>query len=168
MTITRGVRAATIALAVGAAVLTSANTCQPGTSNQPASTLFDLVNAKHLAAGCGPLTGDERLRVAAERHAVDMRDHPTTVATDPGHIGSDGSTIGQRISDAGYAASKYGEIMYYALGPPGNTPQATVDWWMNSPGHRAIIQDCDYTNAGVGLVYPGGTQWFATIDFGRP
>lgn len=156
-----------VVLALAAAVLTSANTCQPGTTNQPASNLLDLVNAQHQAAGCEPLTGNDTLRVAAERHAVDMRDN-AAVRSDANHIGSDGSTIGQRISDAGYSATRYGEIMYYALGPPGNTEQASVDWWMNSPGHRAIIRDCSYTQAGVGLVYPSGVQWFTTIDFARP
>jgi uncharacterized protein YkwD len=37
---------------------------------------------------------------------------------------------------------------------------------MNSPAHKAIIEDCSFTHAGVGLVYPGGTQWFSVIDFG--
>ena len=56
--------------------------------------------------------------------------------------------------------------MYFALGPPGNSVQANVDWWMNSPPHRALIEDCGFTHAGVGLLYPGGTQWFSVIDFG--
>lgn len=148
-------------------MVTTASTCGPGTSTVPGSTLLDLVNQRRAAAGCPAVSGDDQLRAAADRHVVDMRDHPA-VRDDPNHIGSDGSTIAQRIAAAGYApVSRFGEIMYYALGPPGNTPEANVEWWMNSPGHRAIIEDCSYTHAGVGLVYPGGTQWFSTIDFAR-
>jgi uncharacterized protein YkwD len=62
--------------------------------------------------------------------------------------------------------SRTGEIMYWATGPPGNTPQATIDWWMSSPPHRAIIETGAFTHAGVGLLYPGGMQWYTTVDFG--
>jgi uncharacterized protein YkwD len=37
---------------------------------------------------------------------------------------------------------------------------------MNSAPHRAIIETCAFTHAGVGLVYPGGTSWYAVVDFG--
>jgi uncharacterized protein YkwD len=162
------VRRTTVAAIVVVAVLvTCANTCAPGTSSVPAQKLLELINQKRTAAGCSPVTGDDKLRAAAERHVVDMRDHPA-VRVDPNHIGSDGSTIGSRIADAGFMpVSHYGEIMYFALGPPGNNEQANIDWWMGSDPHRRIIQDCTFTHAGVGLVYPGGTQWFSTVDFGR-
>ncbi|WP_193315191.1 CAP domain-containing protein [Nostocoides sp. F2B08] len=125
-----------------------------------------MINDKRAAAGCDPVAGEDRLRAAADRHAVDMRDNPA-VRSDPSHLGSDGSTPSQRIADAGYApVSRIGEIMYWASGPPGNTPSATVDWWMNSPRHREIIETCAFTHAGVGLVYPGGTEWYTTVDFG--
>ncbi|HEY7723189.1 MAG TPA: CAP domain-containing protein [Pedococcus sp.] len=151
---------------VAAAILTTANTCGPGTASVPAQDLLAQINAKRAAVGCQAVSGNDQLRAAAERHAVDMRDNPA-VRTDPNHKGSDGSTPQQRIAEAGYApASRTGEIMYFALGPPGNSVQANVDWWMNSPPHRALIEDCSFTHAGVGLLYPGGTQWFSVIDFG--
>jgi uncharacterized protein YkwD len=160
-------RKITVAIIIAAVLITSANTCAPGTTNVPAQKLLDLINQKRAAAGCSPVTGDDKLRAAAERHAVDMRDHPN-VRVDPNHIGSDGSSIGSRISDAGFTpASLTGEIMYFALGPPGNNEQANIDWWMGSAPHRQIIQNCAFTHAGVGLLYPGGTQWFSTVDFGR-
>ncbi|WP_324603492.1 CAP domain-containing protein [Streptomyces sp. SPB074] len=37
--------------------------------------------------------------------------------------------------------------------------------WMNSPGHRANILNCDYKTLGVGVHFgPGGPWW--TQDFG--
>jgi uncharacterized protein YkwD len=38
------------------------------------------------------------------------------------------------------------------------TPQAVVDGWMNSPGHRANILNGSYTHIGVGYV-SGGNHW---------
>jgi uncharacterized protein YkwD len=148
-----------------AAVMSSANTCGPGVGSVPAQDLLDQINAKRAAANCPPVAGSDQLRAAADRHVVDMRDNPA-VRSDPNHLGSDGSTPQQRIADAGYApASRTGEIMYFALGPPDNTVQANIDAWMNSAVHKAIIEDCGFTHAGVGLVYPGGTQWYSTVDF---
>jgi uncharacterized protein YkwD len=147
-------------------LLTSANTCDPGTSSTPAQNLLNLINENRQAADCKPVQGNDQLRAAAERHVVDIRDHPA-IREDPLHLGSDGSTPNQRIAQAGYTpAAQTGEIMYYALGPPGNNERANISWWMNSAPHAAIIRNCAFTHAGVGLVYPGGTQWFSVVDFG--
>lgn len=149
------------------ALLTTAATCDPSAvSSVPGQDILDLINARRAEAGCPALQGDDHLRTAADGHAVDMRDHEA-VRNDPNHLGSDGSTIVSRIADAGFSpASRVGEIMYWASGPPGNTPEATVDWWMHSAGHRAQIETCEYTHVGVGLVYPGGVAWYTTVDFG--
>ncbi len=100
------------------------------------------------------MTGNEQLRAAADRQVVDMRDN-LAVRDDPNHIGSDGSTISQRIAAAGYTpAAQVGEIMYYALGPPKNTPEAAVARWMDSDGHRALIEDCSFTTRVSGSCIP--------------
>ncbi len=157
-------RQTAVAAAIAATVLTTASAC-PGASSVPGQDILDLINAKRAAAGCAAVTGDDQLRVAADRHTADMRANPA-VRSDPDHRGSDGSTPPQRIADAGFApVSRTGEIMYWASGPPGNTPQASIDWWMNSPPHKAIIETCAFTHAGVGLLYPGGTEWYTTVDF---
>jgi uncharacterized protein YkwD len=43
-----------------------------------------------------------------------------------------------------------------------STPQAVVNAWMNSEGHRANILSTSYTQIGVGYVANGNywTQWF--------
>jgi uncharacterized protein YkwD len=156
-------------------VLTSANACPPGTSSTPGQKLLDLINQKRAAVGCAPVNGNEQLRQAAERHVVDTRDHPVIYSQpdptkpnyrDP-HIGTDGSTIDRRIADAGYTpTSRTGEIAYVALGPPDNNETANINWWMGSPTHKAIIENCAFKDVGVGLLYPGGTQWFSVVDFG--
>jgi uncharacterized protein YkwD len=40
-----------------------------------------------------------------------------------------------------------------------------MEAWMNSPGHRANILNCEFTTLGVGVHFgPGGPWW--TQDFG--
>lgn len=161
------------ALVVAAALSAVLTACDPGAPSLPAQKLLDLINDKRVAHGCGKVYGNEQLRVAAERHAVDIRDHPQhfgPVGSNPPladiHTGTDGSNGGSRIAAAGYSpVSHWGEIIYWAPGPPGNTEQATIDWWMNSPGHRGQIENCDYKEVGVGLLYPGGIKWIAVVDF---
>jgi uncharacterized protein YkwD len=147
-----------------ALLLTAASCVGTGTSNVPAKDVLDLINEKRAAAGCPPVEGDDELRVAAERLAADIRDHGENL--NDVHIASDGSTPLQRIQDAGFApVGKYGETAYHWY--PTATPEQTVEWWMNSPGHKAILLDCEFTHAGVGLLYPGGQEWIAIVDFGK-
>lgn len=160
---------ATLVIIASSALLAA---CPSGTSNVPGGNLLTLINEKRAAAGCAAVVGNEQLRVAAERHAVDIRDHPGNFGA-PGtpplndiHTGTDGSSPGTRIDDAGYSPkSLWGEIAYTASGAPYNTEQATIDWWMNSPPHRANIENCGFKDAGVGVLYPGGVQWIAVVDF---
>jgi uncharacterized protein YkwD len=123
--------------------------------------VLGLVNAQRAANGCGPLASNPQLTAAAARHANDMLKSGVE-----GHTGSDGSTDKQRIDAAGYSgATKWGEIVYWGTGS-GGTPEAAVTWWMNSPGHRAIITDCSFTDVGFSAVSDGNKMTSAG-DFGK-
>ncbi len=158
-----------IALIIVATVIcVSIGSCGSGscTSSVPGRKILDLINQRRAEVGCAAITGDDVLRAAADRHAVDMRHHNAhqQPGTD-GHTGSDGSRPEQRIKDAGFTPlSRYGEIIYWSYSP--SSAETNVAWWMNSPPHKAIMLDCQFTHAGVGLLYPGGTQWFSVVDFG--
>ena len=39
---------------------------------------------------------------------------------------------------------------------------------MGSPGYRTNIEDCGFKEVGIGLLYPGGTQWIAVVGFRGP
>jgi len=114
----------------------------------------DLVNAERAKAGCSPVTLEARLTQAAQAHSEDMAAHQNM-----SHTGSDGSSPGDRITRAGYDWRAYGENVAYGYA----TPEQVMDAWMNSPGHRANILDCDYQEIGVGHAQPGDywTQDFA-------
>ncbi|MEU2061232.1 sigma-70 family RNA polymerase sigma factor [Streptomyces sp. NPDC013455] len=125
----------------------------------PAGTVAQvvaLVNKERAAAGCGPVTEDPQLDQAARGLSDDMAARGFFDHTDP-----DGNGPGERITAAGYRWSTYGENI--ARGQ--QTPQAVMDSWMNSPGHRANILNCSFKNIGVGVHNgPGGPWW--TQDFG--
>nr|WP_090274465.1 CAP domain-containing protein [Mycolicibacterium komanii]CRL67384.1 Cysteine-rich secretory protein family protein [Mycolicibacterium komanii] len=122
--------------------------------------LLNEINATRAANGCGPVAGNPQLSAAAARQANDMLAHNVQ-----SHTGSDGSSAGQRINAAGYTTySKAGEIIFWSTGV-GAVPAEAVNWWMNSPGHRAIITDCSMTEVGVAVVR-NGPRAAAVGEFG--
>jgi uncharacterized protein YkwD len=120
--------------------------------------VLTLVNQQRANAGCGAVTADSRLTSAARAHSADMAnrnyfDHVTPEGVDPG----------TRITKAGYKWSAYGENI--AEGYP--DPQSVMTGWMNSPGHKANILNCNFKNLGVGLAYNSKHTAYWTQDFGR-
>jgi uncharacterized protein YkwD len=119
------------------------------------------INATRAANGCGPVAANPQLTASAARQANDMLANGVR-----GHTGSDGSSVAQRAKDAGYASyAKLGEIVFWSTGP-GGTPAAAIAWWMNSPGHRAVITDCELTDAGFSAV-SNGDKLTVAGDFGK-
>lgn len=129
---------------------------------QPAdgAPLVTLINQRRAELSCPAVTADARLAEAARRHAKDMLSQGVR-----DHTGSDGSTARQRIAGTGFAASATGEILYWAQGA-GDAEHA-VDAWMDSPGHHAIISDCDLTHVGAADLTVGG-EYAAVADFATP
>lgn len=115
-----------------------------------------LTNIERAKAGCGPLKHDARLRAAAYAHSADM-----SAKNYFDHTSKDGRSFADRITAAGYTWRAAAENIAKGYG----TAQAVVQGWMNSPGHRQNILNCNYTDIGVGYVASGGPYW--TQDFGR-
>ncbi|MGW3360795.1 sigma-70 family RNA polymerase sigma factor [Streptomyces bungoensis] len=126
------------------------------TPSDTVTQVVALVNKERAAAGCGPLTEDPQLEQAAQGHSDDMAARGFFDHTNP-----DGADPGQRITAAGYRWSTYGENI--AQGQ--QTPEAVMDSWMNSPGHRANILNCSFKDIGVGVHRGTGGPWW-TQDFG--
>ncbi|MET8291620.1 sigma-70 family RNA polymerase sigma factor [Streptomyces sp. NPDC005132] len=136
-----------------------ASASAPKVAAAPATTVAQvvaLVNKERATAGCGPLTEDAQLEKAAQAHSDDMAARNFFEHTNP-----DGADPGQRITAAGYRWSTYGENI--AQGQ--QTPEAVMESWMNSPGHRANILNCAFKNIGVGVHKGSGGPWW-TQDFG--
>jgi uncharacterized protein YkwD len=124
-----------------------------GRAPTAAEVVVDLVNAER-ASRCGPVAVDDRLVTAAQRHSDDMAAHDYF-----SHTSLNGDTLADRAEAAGFTGGTLGENI--AAGQ--RTPQDVMAAWMDSPGHRANILNCDYTVIGVGLNQDG---WYWTQMFG--
>lgn len=125
------------------------------TQSSAETQVLSLVNQERDRAGCSPVTADKELAGLAQQFSDDMARRGFFDHTDP-----DGDTPWDRARDAGID-DLGGENI--ARGQA--TAQSVMDSWMNSPGHRANILNCDYKTLGVGAhVGPGGPWW--TQDFG--
>ncbi|RWA16096.1 CAP domain-containing protein [Mycolicibacterium brumae] len=136
---------------IGAASLLAGS----GTAVADPNAVLAQINDDRAAGGCGPLTMNGRLVAAAQRHADDLASSGAV-----SHSGGDGSTVGSRIQDAGYAAGGWAENIYRGGGDP-------VSGWMNSPGHRQNMLNCSYTEAGLAQS-GGGDMTYYVADFASP
>ena len=150
-------------ISVGAGVLTASASILAGSAQADSAddgALLNQINATRAANGCGSVAANPQLTAAAARQANDMLANGVI-----SHVGSDGSSVGQRVTDAGYTTfSDVGEIIFWSTGV-GAVPAAAVNWWMNSPGHRAILIDCAMTEVGVAVVR-NGAKAAAVGEFG--
>ncbi|MFE1172731.1 CAP domain-containing protein [Streptomyces sp. NPDC058773] len=117
--------------------------------------VLSLVNQERAQAGCSPVTADRELAGLAQDFSDDMARRGFFDHTDP-----DGDTPWDRARDAGID-DLGGENI--ARGQA--DAQSVMDSWMNSPGHRANILNCEYKTLGVGAHFGSGGPWW-TQDFG--
>ncbi|WP_307826769.1 CAP domain-containing protein [Streptomyces pactum] len=118
--------------------------------------MLTLVNQERTAAGCAPLTADPRLAALARDFSEDM-----AVRGFFGHTDPDGRDPFERARQAGIDTLGAENI---ARGQP--DARSVMDSWMDSPGHRANILDCDFRTLGVGVYFGEGGPWW-TQAFGR-
>ncbi|MCL1997337.1 MAG: CAP domain-containing protein [Turicibacter sp.] len=117
------------------------------------SRIFELVNIERAAAGIPLLVWNDDLARAARIHSEDMDRNNFT-----GHTGSDGSSLADRVARVGLGAAWNGLGENVARGQA--TPEAAMDSWLNSPGHRENILNPSYTQFGAGRSGNATTQKF--------
>lgn len=117
------------------------------------SEVIRLVNEIRVQNGLKPLTANWELSRVARYKSQDMVDNRYFSHTSPTY-----GTPFQMIKAFGLSYRTAGENIAYGQ----RTPQAVVNAWMNSSGHRANILNSSYTQIGVGYVANGHywTQMF--------
>ena len=117
------------------------------------SEVIRLVNEQRAQNGLKPLTANWELSRVARYKSQDMADNRYFSHTSPTY-----GTPFQMIKAFGISFRSAGENIAYGQ----RTPQAVVNAWMNSSGHRANILSSSYTQIGVGYVANGNywTQMF--------
>ncbi|MFG3258582.1 sigma-70 family RNA polymerase sigma factor [Streptomyces sp. NPDC048172] len=113
-----------------------------------------LVNAEREKKGCGPVRLNSKLNSAALKHSADMdaRDFFD-------HNNPDGKDPGDRVTAAGYRWSTYGENI--ARGQQSSAD--VMKGWMDSPGHRENILNCDFKEMGIGRHDGAGGPWWTQV-----
>ncbi|MFJ1552432.1 CAP domain-containing protein [Streptomyces mirabilis] len=114
-----------------------------GTITQARAAVMCLINAQRTQRGLPSLTISQALTNASQQHGVAaVQLKWWGPGKDPHRNPRTGSTPQSRIQAAGYCPNprswEFNEITYTGWGGSG-TPQAAVNWWMNSPAHRAVI-----------------------------
>jgi len=122
--------------------------------------ILTLVNQERSAQHLHSLSWDTELHDAARGHSVDMAANNYF-----SHTSQDGRTFSDRIQAAGYQYNTAGENIAAGY----STPEAAMNGWMNSSGHRANILNSSYCDLGVGYAYDSGSTYdhYWTQDFGR-
>jgi uncharacterized protein YkwD len=132
---------------------------QGGPSSKEMEVLA-LVNLERQINNLHPLQWDSRLYASALGHSQDMAQQNYF-----SHTSLDGRSVGTRISQAGYTWHTYGENIAAGY----TTPEAVVEGWMNSSGHRANILRSSFCDIGVGYAYASSSSYrrYWTQNFGR-
>ncbi|MFF3415646.1 CAP domain-containing protein [Streptomyces sp. NPDC002698] len=117
--------------------------------------VLKLVNDERAKVGCSPVAANSALTDLAQTFSEDMAARDFFDHTDPS-----GLSPWDRAATAGIA-SLGGENI--ARGQA--DAAAVMEAWMNSPGHKANILNCDFKTLGVGVHFAEGGPWW-TQDFG--
>lgn len=108
-----------------------------------------LINEIRRENGLQPLTYDWELSRVARFKSQDMKDNQYFAHNSPVY-----GTPYQMMKSFGISYRSAGENIARGYA----TPQAVVNAWMNSSGHRANILNAGFTRIGVGYV-SGGNYW---------
>ncbi|MFE3992765.1 CAP domain-containing protein [Streptomyces goshikiensis] len=119
------------------------------------AAVVTLVNQERAQAGCGPVRANPPLATLASAFSKDMAVRGFFDHTDP-----DGNTPWARAQNAGIGGLG-GENIARGQGDAESVMKA----WMNSPGHKANILNCEFRTLGVGAYFADGGPWW-TQDFG--
>mgnify|MGYP000391866447 CR=1 FL=1 len=115
----------------------------------PDRSFAGMLNSVRSVNGAGAVTYDDRLGVAAQRHADDMLANPTLK-----HVGSDNSKFFERARDAGYMYSAIGENIARGY----LSEESVLRGWVNSPGHQENNVNTAFEDFALAKAGSGGSQ----------
>ncbi|MEL6683699.1 MAG: CAP domain-containing protein [Pseudomonadota bacterium] len=124
-------------------------------SDAPSATFAGMLNGVRSSAGVGSVSYDQRLGAAARRHANDM--HANDFLS---HTGSDGSDLGDRLREVGYAYSWAGENI-----AQGQQDEAAVlaAWQSSTTGHRENNERARAEHFGLAKAGDGGNRYWVLV-----
>ncbi|MFF4350831.1 CAP domain-containing protein [Streptomyces sp. NPDC001530] len=117
--------------------------------------VLKLVNEERAKVGCSAVAANSALSDLAQAFSEDMDARGFFDHTDPSGLSPWDRAAKEGITDLGGENIARGQA----------TAAAVMEAWMNSPGHRANILNCDFKTLGVGAHFGSGGPWW-TQDFG--
>ncbi|KMS75570.1 membrane protein [Streptomyces viridochromogenes] len=120
-----------------------------------AAEVLQLVNQERAQVGCSAVAANSSLTDLAQDFSEDMAARGFFDHTDPGGASPWDRAAKAGITDLGGENIARGQA----------DAAAVMDAWMNSPGHKANILNCDFKTLGVGVHFGAGGPWW-TQDFG--
>jgi uncharacterized protein YkwD len=153
-----GTSAGTAAPGSNAAVPRSVDSTPTSALTSQAVTQINAIRAS--ARYCGgisfaatsALAGSAKLESAAVQHVQHMKSTDTL-----SHTGSANSSIGQRVSDAGYVWSTVGENIASGY----ETLADVLQGWVESPGHCANLMSPNFSDVGIAQSAGGADSYWA-------
>ncbi len=123
------------------------------------TTLLNLTNQARTAAGAPALRLDSQLTQAAQAHSNDMAARNVL-----SHTGGDGSSLGDRVTRAGYTWQAVGENVLYRFDL---SAQGAFDQWWNSSGHRTNMLNATYCDIGLAHARSSNGRYYYTMVLAR-
>ena len=127
----------------------------PVSETDYAAQVVELVNVERAKMGLPALAMNSGAQQAAQLRAAEIVEVFS-------HDRPDGSACYTALTEIGVSYRAAGENI--AMGYP--TPEAVVDGWMNSEGHRANILRDTFSEIGVGYVVEDGTAYWVQMFLG--
>lgn len=156
-----------VAVAAGPAVGSAVGSCSPGTGwpaarADLAQQVVALVNSHRQQLGLSTLNVSPTLTKSAAWKAAHMAEYQYMQHDDPAPPVA--RTVAQRLDACGYPGdtSGWGENIAYGF----QTAQDVMNAWLNSPGHKANIENASYRAIGVGAATATNGSVYWTQDFG--
>lgn len=120
-----------------------------------AAEVLKLVNEERAQVGCSAVSANSALADLAQDFSQAMAAQGFFDHTDPGGASPWDRAAKAGITDLGGENIARGQA----------DAAAVMEAWMNSPGHKANILNCDFKTLGVGVHFGSGGPWW-TQDFG--
>ncbi|GHH16047.1 CAP domain-containing protein [Streptomyces lanatus] len=120
-----------------------------------AAEVLQLVNQERAQVGCSPVAANSSLTGLAQAFSEDMAERGFFDHTSP-----DGASPWDRAAKTGIT-----DLGGENIARGQSDAAAVMEAWMNSPGHKANILNCDFKTLGVGVHFGAGGPWW-TQDFG--
>jgi uncharacterized protein YkwD len=154
-----------VPVVAGPSASTPPATCAAQQNTGYEDQVLQKINEERQKAGLPVLKLSPQLSKAAYGHSLDMGCNKFV-----DHVGSNGSTWYNRITNEGYKYNQASENIYVGDPQFGGTPEGAMKWWMNSKIHRDNILSTKVTEIGIGYAFVSTSQYkgYYTLNFARP